>query len=147
MRMKARSNITTRAPEAERGPGGNSESAPANLRPGLEKPLRRRRHGGPRKPASRPGGTTAQAQTRWPTEACVLAWRNHCAGADTVAHGSLRPGLEKPLRRRRHGGPRRNHCAGTDTAAHGSLRPGLEEPLRRRRHGARPPARGPAAAL
>ena len=89
MRMKARSNITTRAPEAERGPGGNSESAPANLR----------------------------------------------------------PSLEKPLRRRRHGGPRRNHCAGADTAAHGSLRPGLEKLLRRRRHGARPPARGPAAAL
>ena len=101
--MKAGSNITTRVPEADRGPGGNSESARGNLRPGLEKPLRRRRHGGPWKPASRPGGTTAQAQTRWPRETCVPARRNHCAGADTVAPGNLCPGLEKPLHRRRHG--------------------------------------------
>ena len=40
---------------------------------------------------------------RVPQETCVPAWRNHCAGADTVAPGNLRPGLEKPVHRRRHG--------------------------------------------
>ena len=103
MRMKAGSNITTRVPEADRGqaailrvpqetcvPAWRNHCAGADtvtlgsLCPCLEKPVHRRRHGGPGKPASRPGGTTAQAQTRWPQETCVPAWRNQCTGADTV---------------------------------------------------------------
>ena len=69
----------------------------------------------------RPKGAQA-AILRVPRQTCVPAWRNHCAGADTVAHGSLRPGLEEPLRRRRHGGPRKPASRPGETTAQAQTR-------------------------